>query len=205
MTESLVPTTRTLIAPKDLYAAMADSWAQLMAGEPCGRASILTMLAQSAFETGWWHYCWDYNLGNVKHIPGDGHDYYQIRCNEYVGGKLVWFDPPHPATWFVSYPDLEAGVRDYLIALRGRFRSAWPYVLAGDPAGFCHALKVAGYYTDDERHYTSNVLGCYHTLDAGIPVDGAIGTQAATDSLTNAISINDRETMPELPDPPDAA
>lgn len=198
MSENCVSTSATLITPKELYAAMQVAWASLMSGEPCGRASLLTMLAQSAFETGWWHYCWDFNLGNVKHVPGDGHDYYMIRCNEYVGGKLVWYDPPSPATWFVSFPDLDTGVRCYLVALRGRFRSAWPYVLSGDPAGFCHALKVAGYYTDDEAHYTANVLGCYHTLDAGIPIDGAIGDQAAVDETFTIDIAHDTDPPPSV-------
>lgn len=203
--ELLKPTVGTPVHPGDLYAALKDAWAALMAGEPCKRESLLTMMAQSALETGFWRACWNFNLGNVKHVQGDGQDFYQIRCNEIVGGKIVWFDPPNPACWFVAYPDLEAAVRDYLVALRGRFRAAWPAVLDGDPARFCHLLKLAGYYTADEGLYTAGVMRCYHQLDATIPVDGAVGVQAATDDLANRIVASERETQPELPDPPDDA
>src|SRR3974390_1386155 len=100
MSESLVATTHTPVAAVDLYVAMHSAWGQLMAGEPCTRESLLVMLAQSALETGFWHACWCWNLGNVKHVPGDGHDFYQIRCNEIENGKLVWYEPPNPACSF---------------------------------------------------------------------------------------------------------
>lgn len=225
MTESIVPTVRTQVAAADLYAAMRTAWQSMMSGEPCSRASLLTMLAQSALETGFWHSCWCNNLGNVKHVSGDGHDFYQIRCNEIIGGHVVWIDPPNPGCSFVAYPDLEAGVRDYLIALRGRFRSAWPAVLAGDPAEFCHQLKLARYYTADEELYTAGVLRCYHQLDAAIPPDpsdspgGESGSAVGdpedplphynpTDTKTDPVPPPERETQPELPgdgEPPEAA
>lgn len=173
MAENLVPRTQTLIAPGDLYDALYLAW-----GDPKpSRESLLVLLGQSAFETGWWHFCWNYNLGNVKHVDGDGHSYYQVRCNEYVGGKLVWFDPPNPATSFVAYPTLTEGAAAYLSILRGRFHTAWPAVLAGDPAAFCHELKLAHYYTDNEAHYTANVVGCYRRLDANIPHDAGPSPQ----------------------------
>lgn len=153
-------------------------------------------MAQQAFETAWWHYCWDFNLGNVKHVAGDGRSYCMIRLNEMIGGKVVWFDPPNPATWMRAFDSLAAGVVDYMTIMRGQFGYAWPFVETGDVEAFCHALKQRGYYTDDEHHYTTNVLGCYHSLDLTLPQD-------------------ERPTQPELvgepalvppdptPDPPD--
>ncbi len=110
-------------------------------------------------------------MGNAKHVAGDGRDYCMIRLNEVVNGKVVWFDPPHPATWMRAFDSLTAGVRDYLGLMRGQFGYAWPSVEAGDVDSFCHALKARGYFTDDLNHYTSNVLGCYHNLDLTIPRD----------------------------------
>jgi hypothetical protein len=170
VSETLRAATRSTIAPQDVYAAIHDAWGSLVGTVP-QRGQILVLMAQQAFETGWWHYCWDYNLGNAKHVAGDGRDYCMIRLNEVIGGKVVWFDPPNPATWMRAFDSLSAGVVDYLALMRGQFGYAWPAVEAQDPAAFCHALKARGYFTDDVDHYTSNVLGCYHSLSLTIPPD----------------------------------
>src|SRR6185312_3261735 len=100
---------------------------------------------------------------------GDGHDYVMVRLNEVKDGQVVWYDPPNPATWLRAYADLDGGCVDYLCRLRAEFRAAWPFVAGGDVAGFCHALKVSGYYTADEALYTAGVERCYRQLDAAIP------------------------------------
>jgi hypothetical protein len=61
-------------------------------------------------------------------------------------------------------------------------------VLAGDPAQFCHLLKLAHYYTADEALYTSGVVRCYHQLDAAIP----------DVEPTGDTSPDERETVPDL-------
>ncbi|HEU4732410.1 MAG TPA: hypothetical protein VFT22_31160, partial [Kofleriaceae bacterium] len=43
---------------------------------------------------------------------------------------------------------------------------AWPFVLAGDPAAFVHALKQQGYFTDTEERYSKDVLAAFHMYDA---------------------------------------
>ena len=171
MTEQLLPDKLTPCAPADLYAALRTAWTQACQDSSPARSSLLVLLAHWSLETGFGHACHRWNLGNKKHVPGDGHDYVQFRCNEIIGGKIVWISPPDPGCSFVAYPDLDAGTLDYLVGLRGEFRAAWPFVLAGDVQGFCHALKVAHYYTADEALYTSGVMRCYRQLDAAIPPD----------------------------------
>lgn len=170
MTESLRPTIPTKCLPADLYAALGDAWRTLIGSDP-SRASKLVLVAHWALETGFGHACWNWNLGNVKHVAGDGRDYCQFRCNEVIHGQIVWFDPPDPATSFRAFATLEAGVVDYLALLRGQFGFAWPAVEAGDVADFCHRLKLRQYYTADEGQYTSGVLRCFHQLDLTIPAD----------------------------------
>lgn len=224
MTERLLPNVITYCSPADLYVKLRDSWPP---DSSPTRASVLTLLAHWALETGFGHACHCWNLGNAKHVSGDGYDFTQFACGEemglavaqnavavnpsqvqivstYVGANgaemaSVRFLPPHPATSFLAFDTLDAGAAYYLTLLRGRFRSAWPAVVAGDVAGFCHLLKLAGYYTADEHAYTSGVLRCYHALDTTIPIDGAIGTQAAVDEGID-ISIHDQETDPPPPD-----
>ena len=170
MTESLRPATHTTVTPQDLYAALGDAWRSLCGGDP-SRASLLVLLAHWALETGFGHSCWNFNLGNVKHVAGDGRDFYQIRCNEVIHGKVVWLDPPDPGCSFRSFETLASGVVDYLMLLRGQFGFCWPQVEAGDAAAFCHALRERGYYTADEATYTAGVVRCYHQLDATIAPD----------------------------------
>lgn len=182
MTEACVAATLTPCVPEDVYEALAIVWHRLMADEPGSRASRLVLLAHWALETGFGHGCWCWNLGNIKHVAGDGQSYCMVRLNEVIGGQVRWFVPPDPATWLRAYTSLEDGTQDYLCRMRAEFRAAWPAVMAGDPALFCHLLKLARYYTAPESEYTAGVLRCYHQLDAAIrpdnPTDVALAALA---------------------------
>jgi flagellum-specific peptidoglycan hydrolase FlgJ len=143
---------------------LVRAWQALWKETP-SRQAILVLLAQGAFETGWWKACRCWNLGNAKSVLGDGHCYTYFACTEIVNGKVVKFQPPHPATRFRAFRTVGEGAVDYLTLLRKRFSKAWPCVLAGDPAGFARALKDQGYYTDTLAHYTAQVLAIFRKLD----------------------------------------
>lgn len=168
MTETLVPAVRTPCTAAQLYAALAADWQAVVGGTPTHDA-LVVLLAQSAFETGHWSEMWCQNIGNAKHVVGDGRDFYQIRCNEFPGGKEEWFDPPNPATSFRAFPTLAAGAVDYLALLHREFTSAWAAVLAGDPATFVHELKLHGYFTGDEATYSRNVVTNFAAFSRAIP------------------------------------
>ena len=173
MTERWVPRVQTHTAPVELYTALRGAWTGLIGSEP-SRASLLVLLAHWALETGFGAACWNWNLGNVKHVKGDGRDYFGVRHNEIVNGKTIWLDADdteEPKDPFRAFHGLAEGVSDYLGILRGQFGFAWPAVEAGDAASFCHALRQRGYYTSDEALYTAGVMRCYHQLDASIPID----------------------------------
>ena len=197
MTESLRPPVQTRCTPEELYRALGDAWRPLCGSDP-SRASLLVLLAHWALETGFGHSCWCWNFGNVKHVAGDGRNFYQIRCNEIVGGRVVWLDPPNPGCSFRAFDSIAAGVVDYLTLLRGQFGFAWPQVEAGDPAGFCHALKIRGYYTADEASYTAGVVRCFHQIDASIPKEEA-------PTLPDVASLSPLTVPPEVgqPTPPE--
>lgn len=208
MTENLLPDRLTPIATSDLYRALAGAWLDLVGSAP-SRASLLVLLAQWAEETGRGKYCHAYNLGNIKHVSGDGHDYVQFRCNEIIGGKEVWIDPPNPGCSFRAYATLEDGARDYLALLRHRFAVAWPAVLAGDPAAFAHELKVSGYYTADEAIYTRALSALYAELAKAIPTEQEAIDQdwVAEGQGSVPLTGNDDDPQPTPPgdDPPAAA
>ena len=189
MSETLVSAVRTPIVAADLYAAL-----RMALGPDYGRSSALVILAQSAFETGRWRSCWNWNLGNVKRWRGDGFDFYQIRCSEIVNGREVFYDPPDPTTSFRSFPSLAAGLGSYLGTLEHRFAPAWPAVRAGDAVAFSHALKLAGYYTADEAVYTRGLVALFSELDQELPAElsGALADGSPAVLLPDPLS-------PEVP------
>ena len=165
-----LPDRLTPCAVADVGLALYVAWRELFGEEP-GRGSLLVLLAQWALETGRGKACHCYNLGNAKSVDGDGYDYTFFRCNEVIGGRVVWFDPPHPACRFRAFETLEAGAADYLALLHRRFASAWPAVLAGDPADFAHRLKAARYYTANEAAYAAGLTSLFCEFDRTVPRD----------------------------------
>jgi hypothetical protein len=81
-----------------------------------------------------------------------------------IGGKVQWFDPPHPQTNFRAFMDLDAGVIDYLrfLSQRARYQAAWAAAASGDPTAFVHALKASGYFTADETPYRRAVVSLFN-------------------------------------------
>lgn len=73
MTERLLVTTRTT-------PTMLDFARALLTVMPDASKEIAGVLwAHFAGETGSGQYCWNWNLGNVKHVKGDGSDYISLR------------------------------------------------------------------------------------------------------------------------------
>jgi len=160
MTEQLVPDVITPITPVTLYKA-------LQAADPTlSRASLLVLLAQIDEETGW-RSCHCFNLGNIKHVPGDGHNFCAFPHNEIINGVEVWPDPLSDP--FRAYASMAEGAADYLAILKRTFHLAWPAVIAGDPAQFCHLLRTQHYYTADEGLYTRNVVALDAQISREIP------------------------------------
>jgi hypothetical protein len=135
-------------------------------------------LAKCALETARWKSIWCFNFGNIKASATYIGSYCTIELNEVIGGKTVWFsprgrldrkggtvvaeacnDPPgHPQTRMRAYGSAIEGTRAYVdFVASGRYAAAWQRLLAGDAAGYVHALKVAGYFTADEAQYLRGV------------------------------------------------
>src|ERR1700761_8246739 len=107
MAERLLPDVLTHVTPSALYAALRDAWVPMF-GTAAPRNALLVLLAQVGEETGW-HACHCWNLGNVKHVPGDGRDYTEFRASEIVGGKEVF-----STMAFRAFETLEAGAAGLL-------------------------------------------------------------------------------------------
>jgi hypothetical protein len=178
---------KTPVSKEDLIRALYEAWTHLF-GESPKKESIFVLASQWALETGWGAGMWCYNLGNVKSVEGDGHDYCFFACNEILktakahaiataapatarvtkdrgdGTSIIWFYPKHSGCRFRAFNTLVDGVVDYIGLLNKRFARSWPAVLAGDPAQFSHLLRAQGYYTADESVYTRTLTSVFHTI-----------------------------------------
>jgi hypothetical protein len=153
------------MTPAAVYAAIASAWTAIGLGEP-SRAQLLVLLAQWAHETGGGGASDNWNLGGIKHTPGDGHDYAAYTTHEVVNGQDVT-----TVQKFRAYASLDESAFDYLRTLRKDFAFAWPAVEAGDVADFGHRLKIRGYYTAPESLYVTALERWRASLDASIPAD----------------------------------
>lgn len=162
ISEELSPVT-TPCTTQAMMDALAFAWNKLWNASPTKEA-LCVLLAQWALETGWGKKCWCWNIGNYKHVPGDGRDYTYFKCDEVMrDGRTVWYDPSRladkPYCCFKAYSTIEGGAIDYLASLNKHFTSAWPDVLAGNPEAFAHDLKLQHYYTAPENDTTDPVTG----------------------------------------------
>jgi Putative peptidoglycan binding domain len=158
----------TPVTPAEVLEALGKSW-QIEFGSPAHRTSLLVLLSQWALETGRGKSMHCYNLGNVKSNQTTG-DWCFFRCNEVINGKVVWFDPDHPACCFRAFTNLNDGALDYLRVLHTRFSKAWPAVESGDPALFSHLLKANHYYTADEGQYTKTLVALFNEFSRTLQV-----------------------------------
>lgn len=147
--EGYMPDRLTPASAEDVFLALGRVDPSL------SRDSLLVLLSQWCLETGGGTSCHRWNLGNAKHVRGDGHEWTMFGCTEVLGGRVQRFEPPDPQTWFRAFSTLDEGAADYLGLLKHRFAVAWPAVIAGDVGAFGHALKLAHYYTADEHAYVA--------------------------------------------------
>lgn len=73
MAEKLLTTTRTTPTATDFTKAMMAIWPEAT------KAQVGVLYAHFAGETNDGVSCWNWNLGNVKHVAGDGFDYVSLR------------------------------------------------------------------------------------------------------------------------------
>lgn len=148
---------------------LRKAWHRVYGKYPSNK-SLAVLWAKSALETGRWKFIHCYNFGNIKkkwptkYSPDDGHFFCMYRCGEVLNGKHQIFEPPHPQTHFRGYKTIEDGAEDYLrfVSQQTRYAKAWQKVIEGDPVGYSHELKVAGYYTADLKRYTARVVRLFN-------------------------------------------
>ena len=163
MSGQLQPLRRTPVSKSELTKAFASAWQDLFKTVPT-KEQLGLLIAQNSLETGNSNSMWNYNIGNIKKTEKDSHNYCMLKhVGEIIHGKQVFFEPPHPATWFRAYNTLEEGVIDYLKFIKSTGKGkVWEAVLTGDPSTFSKALKDSHYYTASEVSYNKGLTRSFN-------------------------------------------
>jgi hypothetical protein len=220
MADILFPVTRTIVTMPDYVRAVVRCWPLVGEDIPLEQ-SIAVLWAQYMIETGG-RACWNWNIGNAKHVKGDGHDYHMLNgvwegVSTAVAQQLIAagqavadpsadhakavganrvsivFSPPHQATWFRAYKTLDAGMSSHLKLLAKRFTKSWPAVLEGDFVAFAHLLRSQGYFTASAESYAAGMRLPFNTLIASTTYEELVATPTS-----------EPETQPEDVQPEEA-
>lgn len=148
-------------------------------GEPLTRPAMGVLVAQVNIETGRLKSCFNFNIGNVRDLPGDGFNFVMLYTWELIAGKR-W----EGYGAFRAYDSLEVGVEHHIRFLtdfkrRPKYRDVWARVLAGDPSGTAHTMKAAGYYTAPVDDYDRALVSLAAEFNA--KTSGVILPDADTD------------------------
>lgn len=145
---------RTPMTPGEVLDALVEAYSMEVGGEIPGRL-LLALAAQSALETRQWRACWCWNFGNIRGT-GDAGTMAIDNATEVIDGKEVKV----PAG-FAAFSSKLAGARAFVRYLcvathppfQNRYQPAIDAATRGDLDGFVAGLKIAGYFTADERAY----------------------------------------------------
>lgn len=159
MSEQEVARVATPVTADELVEALESAWPEILGEEP-DRETTLLLVAQSAFEDGWWRACWNFNLENAKHVDGDGLDFYYVACDEYLHGVLKKLEPPDPGCRFRAFGSLAEAVRNWIRLMAKQYPKALAAAKTHNPTSFCAELHAEKFYTDNIGHYTLEVVGC---------------------------------------------
>ena len=164
MSELQVPPVRTPVSMQRYADACRAAWIPELGGD-APYLSVAVLWGQYMVETGG-SACWNWNIGNVKRIVGDGNPFHVLGGNK-ENGVVVG----RSASMFRSFPDLATAMRLHLRFLySGRYARAWNCVIAFAPEDCARELYDAGYYTggpgnreEDIKPYAAGMR--YHFTD----------------------------------------
>lgn len=210
MSEQLKPVLRTSITMADFVRGFVRS--AIASGQPLpSEAAVAVAYAQYAIETGAGPNCFNYNVGNVKHVKGDGFDYHMLngvwegttpdRAAQLIasgrviadpspnhakavgeGRVSVLYVPPDPATWFRAFSSLDEGMGAHLAILMKRFSRSWTVLLSGDYVLFAKTLHAQGYFTANPDAYARGMRPSYEALIATRTYEDLVATLTTPDT-----------------------
>jgi hypothetical protein len=212
---------KTEVTTQEMALALVHAYWKYFRSWP-RKDTIRVLLAQWALETGWGKHMHCFNVGNAKHSFSSGNDYCFFKCNEILRKDVAelllhedptrvmitsyranntcvtWFLPKHPWSRFRAFKTLEDGVYDHLKMVVNRFDGAWPYAVAGDPEGYCRALKAQKYFTADLSVYTKTLKSVFNKLASLEMPEGPIVTPEGRQRVLASVSLSLSEMTEDI-------
>jgi len=159
---TLVTDKLTPLELEDAIRAFADGWSIATKTDPKPQ-QLAVLVAHTILECGYGYKSlhW-YNFGNEKASSSYRGKYCMYRCSEIdEHGHEIWYDPPHPTTWFRAFEPAAEGASEHVNFLacdsdgdgKNIYAQAWNMCLACDADGFVRAMKRAGYFTGNVDAY----------------------------------------------------
>jgi len=138
--------------------ACRSAWIQELGGD-APYLSVAVLWGQYMVETGGAS-CWNWNLGNVKRIVGDGNPWHVLGGNK-ENGVVVG----RSASMFRAFSNLADAMRLHLRFLySGRYAKAWNCVIAFAPEDCARELYDAGYYTGGAGSRAQKIAAYAHGM-----------------------------------------
>jgi hypothetical protein len=173
---TLVRATRTQLSGEQAASALRSAWTEVR-GEPPGAETLSILVGQWAHETGRGASMLNYNFGGLKGTGPSG------LSTAYTTREGWGEDATRGVARFRAYGSAEEGARDYVSLLARRYPDAVNAAEQGDAAGFVHALKARGYFTDNEAAYSKSVRSLAALASrAGFDALGAAGAAKGVDA-----------------------
>ncbi len=172
---------RTPVTSTAIRDALARAWTRATGAAP-STGILDAITAQANLETGRGTSMVQYNFGGIKGVGPTG---LSTRAStiEVEGGKTK-----HIVDGFRAYGSLDEGAFDYVRLVRGQFGAALARADAGDLDGFAHELKVAHYYTADEKDYAKLLHALTGTPASSSRPEGTAGPTSASATEGSLVS-----------------
>lgn len=180
---TLVRAARTQLSGEQAASALRSAWTEVR-GEPPRPETLSILVGQWAHETGRGASMLNYNFGGLKGTGPSG-------LSAAYTTREGWGETAtRGVARFRAYGSAEEGARDYVSLLARRYPDAVSAAEQGDAAGFVHALKARGYFTDNEAAYSKSVQSL-----------AALASRAGFDALgadSGAAAAHDPDLAPAL-------
>ncbi len=158
--EYFIEAKETPITEKQAIKHLRKSWMDYYDGTEPDKNSLAILYAQTILETGRFKYCYCYNVGNQKSKAADGHHWTMYKCSEVLGGKEIFFEPPHDQTKFRAFMSMQDGFDHHFkfLAEKERYKLAWDSLIDGDVENYVKNLKAGGYFTASLNLYMKGMV-----------------------------------------------
>lgn len=179
---SQVERIQTPIGPLAFARGVIEAWKTLY-GEIPSKEAIGVLWGQYMIETGG-SATWNYNIGNVKHVAGDGYNWIDLPGTwEIYNGQKVVLQPGDPGRLFRAYTNYGEAFKHHLAFLKKKYTNAWERIISGQPREFAFDLKAGrdriigtgdDYYTGPENVYADAVERNYKNFVKGTYYEDAL-------------------------------